>query len=1114
MSSEPNLQRASAISGGIRGWAKFAAKLLVAFAGFWFFCYACGWLVKPRLEQTPIVYPEEMVSEVAASRETNIDLKNPTVIFREVDYREGESGAWFPRSESPVLRDLVSEGHLPPVAERVGPEPLVLEGVDGIGNFGGTWLQAGRATRQFNHIEGRMSACTLLRWSPLGDPIVPHVAKACDASDDHRTFTIHLRKGMRWSDGHPYTADDIMYWWENEAEDPAFEDFQFMIRESPMRLHRSTGRIRKIDDFTVRIEFDEPHGLFPELLASHSLQEFTNSPRHYLEQFHPRLGNQELIEEMRSARRLPSALALYTAIKKWDNPEHPRLWPWIYRSFRTDPPQVFVRNPFYFAVDPQGNQLPYVDRIVQKVDLIGVAASNGEYTLNWDFQYFSQYTLLMSQREKNDYQVFHWSNGGGSLFLLHPNLNLKESHLDPSAAKKRVLLNEKRFRQALSLAINREELIEAESSGITEPAQAAPGPGSLFFEPLLYKAFVDFDPDRANRMLDEIGLQTRDREGFRTFSDGSRMTFFVNIANTQAPGKAALVVDDWNAVGVRTILKVRAGRLYSFGRRSRLYDFAAVGIHGQILPIIEPYIYIPTGEYSNFALGFSNWYVQGGLYGEADTSAPGVIEPPLDHPLRHGLELYEEVVGEPDREKQIEIFREILRIAAENVWTINISTPAPVIAVVTNGFRNVPRDLFFTSKFKSPGNGGMETFYFEEPKESESVIAQIKSQLVSTPVVTGASANGVGEPDLASRLVRRLLMGIGIVVVIMVGLRHPYIGRRLLLMVPTLFMVSLLTFFIIQLPPGDYLTYLMAQLEESGDAASAERIEGIRRMFLLDQPMWTRYLHWSGLRWFFTFSDTDLGLLQGYMGRSMESLGPVNELVGNRILLTFLISLGTIVLTWCLALPIGIYSAVKQYSIGDYVVTLIGFVGMSIPSFLLALLLMYFSSSILGLNVSGLFSPEFAAQPGWSQEKVMDLMKHIWVPIVIIGVGGTAGLIRVMRGNLLDELQKPYVTTARAKGVGPTKLLLKYPVRLALNPVISTIGGIFPQLVSGGAIVAMVLSLPTVGPLLLNAVMREDMYLAGSMLMVLSLLGVLGVLVSDLLLLVLDPRIRMGAGSR
>jgi ABC-type dipeptide/oligopeptide/nickel transport system permease component len=255
-------------------------------------------------------------------------------------------------------------------------------------------------------------------------------------------------------------------------------------------------------------------------------------------------------------------------------------------------------------------------------------------------------------------------------------------------------------------------------------------------------------------------------------------------------------------------------------------------------------------------------------------------------------------------------------------------------------------------------------------------------------------------------------------------------------------------------------------------------------------------------------------LLQGNMGRSMETQKSVNDIVGDRVMLTFLVSLGTILFTWAIALPIGIYSAVRQYSWGDYVLTFMGFIGMCVPNFLLAIILMYWSGKYLGVNVTGLFSPEYAAAPEWTWGKIVDLMQHIWVPVIVIATAGTAGMIRVMRGNLLDELSKPYVTTAMAKGVRPFRLLMKYPVRLALNPFISGIGGIFPQLVSGGAIVAIVLSLPMVGPLMLQGLMTQDVYLAGSMLMVLSLLGIFGTLVSDLLLLWLDPRIRLEGGSR
>jgi ABC-type dipeptide/oligopeptide/nickel transport system permease component len=333
-------------------------------------------------------------------------------------------------------------------------------------------------------------------------------------------------------------------------------------------------------------------------------------------------------------------------------------------------------------------------------------------------------------------------------------------------------------------------------------------------------------------------------------------------------------------------------------------------------------------------------------------------------------------------------------------------------------------------------------------------------------------------------------------------------------MVPTLIIISIISFIIIELPPGDAITSKIMTLEEDGGQVDPRQIEEIKDLFRTEEPAWKRYTWWVGLDWFFSFEGRDEGLLQGNMGRSMIDLQPVNRKVGDRLLFTFLISLGTILFTWAIAFPIGIYSAVRQYSLFDYIFTVVGFIGMCIPGFLLALLLMFASESWLGLNVSGLFSPEYAVQTGWSTGKVLDLLSHLWLPILVQGISGTGGMIRVMRANLLDELKKPYVTTARAKGVRPLKLLFKYPVRIALNPFISGIGGLFPALISGGAIVAIVMSLPTIGPMQLDAVMCQDMYLAGSMLMVLSLLSVLGTLFSDIMLLILDPRIRITGGAK
>ena len=323
-----------------------------------------------------------------------------------------------------------------------------------------------------------------------------------------------------------------------------------------------------------------------------------------------------------------------------------------------------------------------------------------------------------------------------------------------------------------------------------------------------------------------------------------------------------------------------------------------------------------------------------------------------------------------------------------------------------------------------------------------------------------------------------------------------FLIRRLLLMIPTLFVISIITFTIIQLPPGDYLTTYIANLQETGEDADEAVIASLRARYGLDRPLYVQYGMWIKNI-----------LLHGDFGQSFSMGKPVKELIWERLGLTVAISLFTIIVTWCIAIPIGIYSATHQYKISDYVFTFFGFIGMATPGFTVALLVMYFAFACLGTSVGGLFSDEFAAAP-WTFAKVVDLMKHIWIPVAILGVAGTAGLIRTMRANLLDQLEMPYVITARAKGVSETRLLLKYPVRVAINPLVSTIGWMLPQLVSGSVIVAMVLSLPTVGPLLLRALTEQDMYLAGTIILMVSLLTVIGTLVSDILLAWVDPRIR------
>ncbi len=325
-----------------------------------------------------------------------------------------------------------------------------------------------------------------------------------------------------------------------------------------------------------------------------------------------------------------------------------------------------------------------------------------------------------------------------------------------------------------------------------------------------------------------------------------------------------------------------------------------------------------------------------------------------------------------------------------------------------------------------------------------------------------------------------------------------YIIHRLLVMIPTLLVISVFVFIIIQLPPGDYLTTMVAELQSQGEEISRERLEYLRREFGIGEPLVKQYFVWLA------------GLLQGNLGYSFEYELPVSEVIGDRAFLTIVVSFSTIIFVYIVAFPIGVYSAVRQYSPGDYALTFLGFIGLATPNFLLALILMYLANVYFGTSIGGLVDDEFRNAP-MSWDKFLNVLENLWVPVVVIGTSGTAGMIRRLRANLLDELHKQYVVTARAKGVPPKKALIKYPLRMALNPFIADIGNLLPEIISGSAIVSIVLSLETTGPMLLRSLQSQDMFLAGSFLMFLAMLTVIGTLISDLALAVLDPRIRLGA---
>lgn len=327
-----------------------------------------------------------------------------------------------------------------------------------------------------------------------------------------------------------------------------------------------------------------------------------------------------------------------------------------------------------------------------------------------------------------------------------------------------------------------------------------------------------------------------------------------------------------------------------------------------------------------------------------------------------------------------------------------------------------------------------------------------------------------------------------------------FIVRRILLMVPTLFIISALVYFIIDLPPGDCVTSQIDELLARGDADALVRADELRSLYGLDQPLWRRYFEWVG------------GIFRWDFGLSCQDTVPVSELIGERMALTLIMESSTIVFIWTVSFVIGVYAATHQYRMGDYVASFIGFVGLSVPNFLLALVLLYVGKVYFGLSIGGLMDPEYIDKP-FSWGKLVSVAEHLIIPVIVIGMSGTAGMIRRLRANLLDELQKQYVVTGRAKGLPPMRLLIKYPLRHAINPFVADIGGLLPDVISGSVIVSVVLSLPTTGPMLLGALKTQDVNLAATFLLFVATLTVIGMLISDLALAALDPRIRFGATS-
>ena len=682
----------------LRAIGMFLVRLGIAAAGFAAFLVFLCWVAAPDLDAVPDAPSLEEVARVAASRlaSPSRDISKRPRIQKVVDYAEGPEGQWWPKGEPPILvaergaagrptRLIEVDGkELAPVHRRTGPEPLVLVGVDDqaratppdpVNRYGSTHVSHG-SVAGLGHAG---SASTLLRWSPQGDPVVPHVAKSCtaglpddvkdiwlgamspdireaweDPANRYAAFDLCLRQGMKWSDGKPYSVVDIMYWWWHETNNPKVQGHvREFIRAAGLpgriwmyEIDENTGRQtplyaktlnpppeivemmtvngREMPVMRVRVvgeggqdpvektinpyrflvtfsrpmdaagesgfdhtssmdmesELPNPYGMFPRILATPWSLDITGSPAHYLWKYSPdpAVGVPAALEAEKVRRRVNSDKLLYELLKKPVNPECPRIWPWISRRYRAEPPQDAYRNPYYWAVDAWGNQLPYIDHLhfVHKTrEMMMASAAAGEVPYAISTMREHVYELIMANRDTGHYDVHHWYRADRSLNTICFNLFRRVDPRKPETALKRKLLRDLRFRRAMSLAINRQEICDAEFYGFTEPCQCAPGPSSRFYyehkEPLdpgdpylreAYRSYTTYDVNKANELLDDTGLTNRDIDGFRTFANGTRLVLFVDTYKGASMGPLRLMCRHWAEVGVDVIPKIQESRLY------------------------------------------------------------------------------------------------------------------------------------------------------------------------------------------------------------------------------------------------------------------------------------------------------------------------------------------------------------------------------------------------------------------------------------------------------------------------------------------------------------------------------------------------------------------------
>lgn len=603
-------------------------------------------------------------------------------------------------NEAPMLAELVKEGKLPTVDKRLPQDPLVVTPLEEIGQYGGTWRRASVGVSDVGILNSRITYENLVRWSADGKKVIPNVATKWVISDGGKTFTFHLRKGIKWSDGQPFTADDIIFWYKdvllNKDLTPVFPTW--------LTVEGKPGRVEKIDDYTVAFKFDAPYGLFLQILAGPNALGITQYPAHYLKKFHISYVSKEKLESMAKEAGFQLWHQLFWNRQSWQNPDCPRIWAWVVTTPPPSPSVIATRNPYYWKIDTAGNQLPYIDKIrfdiVENVEVLNMKAMAGEIDMQFRHIVWTNYTLFMENKDKGNYRILKWISAEGSNALLMPNLN----HKDPVLRR---LFENIDFRRALSLAINREEINQIAYLGMGKPRQAAVIPQCPYYKPEYEKAYAEYDPTKANQLLDKIGLTKRDKDGFRLRPDGKTLTVTIEYASIFGPWTdvVTMVKKYWEAVGIKTLIKEESRDLFTTRAQAGELDIGIWTMDRCFTPLVEPLYWLPgmpSGTPPNNANEYWRWYRTGGKEGE---------KPPED--IVKVYQLYDKAKSTTNEIARTNYAHEIMRLNAKNLWVIGIVGVLPQIVIVKNNFRNVPEIAIQDWLQLTEGNTFPEQYFFK-----------------------------------------------------------------------------------------------------------------------------------------------------------------------------------------------------------------------------------------------------------------------------------------------------------------------------------------------------------------------------------------------------------------